>query len=295
LLSRSLTLADYLPYVAEAYIYRYTNVAFMALLVWDHVITLNLEIERIWILNWWPSKLLFLFNRYIVPLMLSFNVFYPAVYNLSQEVCEFVPKWATWPTLLSLATVQLLLILRVRDIWNRSQAVTIFLGVVFIICTISYLSISISVLTKTTVGTAGDILPGCVFDSPSYIWTSWIPPTVFESVVVVLALYRVIKCRQKYQQIMQHSETPYILYLVARDSLLYFIIMFSALLANLLLSRYQSGYFSAILITPSSVIACIAASRMTLHFRESKRRRNHIEVELTMQDFGFSTVEDDEL
>jgi hypothetical protein len=226
--------------------------------------------------------------------MLLFNAIYPSIYNIPTDVCIFVAKWIAWPTLLSLATVQLLLIVRVYAIYEQSKGIAAFLGILFIATIVSFVVIAILVLKGTIAGTGGDILPGCIFIAPPFLWTSWIPPVIFESVVVFLTIYKVIECRQKCRQNLQNPRTPRILYMVARDSLLYFIVMFAALFGNLLLSRFQKGYLSAVLVLPSSVIACIAASRMTIHFWQRERSREHSgSPGFTMQAFGFTTVEDD--
>jgi hypothetical protein len=220
--------------------------------------------------------------------MLLFNALYPSIYNLPADVCVFVSKWTTWPTLLSLATVQLLLILRVYCICNRSKRIATFLGTLFILSIIGFTIISIFVLRWTTAGSAPPLFPGCSFIAPNYIWTTWIPPVLFESVIVVVTVYNVMQYKQSFRR---RRRTPDILYVPARDSLIYFIIMFSALVGNLLLYRFQTGYFAALLLTPSCVIACVAASRMTMNLREVRPQSTEV---LTMEDFGFTTVEEDD-
>ncbi|KAJ7208086.1 hypothetical protein B0H12DRAFT_432233 [Mycena haematopus] len=46
---------------------RYTNIAFLMFMVFDHVITFDTEVSRIWTLKWRLPKVLFLINRYVQP------------------------------------------------------------------------------------------------------------------------------------------------------------------------------------------------------------------------------------
>jgi len=255
------------------------------------------EVARIWTgFQWQLPKFLFFVNRYIVPLMLFFNASYPTIYNLSIDVCTFVLKWTAWPTLISLATVQILLIVRVHAIYQRSKGILYFLGAVFIGNIISFTVIAILLVQRATIIPGIDVLPGCAFIASPDLWTAWVPPVVFESVVVVLTIYKVIQLRQKYLGNRRTRQTPHILYMLARDSFVYFLIMFSVLLANLFLSKFQKGYYSAILNLPSSAIACIAGSRMTIHLHSRDHTRQYSRVTgFTGDDFGFPTVEDDDL
>ncbi|RDB16254.1 hypothetical protein Hypma_003021 [Hypsizygus marmoreus] len=58
---------------------RYTNLAFLILLIYDHALTLDLEVSRIWTLPWRLPKFLFLINRYLIPPMLFFDGLTPTM------------------------------------------------------------------------------------------------------------------------------------------------------------------------------------------------------------------------
>jgi hypothetical protein len=53
---------------------RYTNVAFLTVLLYDHAITFYFEVAMIWTLPWGLPKIIFLTTRYVVPPMLLFVV-----------------------------------------------------------------------------------------------------------------------------------------------------------------------------------------------------------------------------
>ncbi|TFK66955.1 hypothetical protein BDN72DRAFT_125060 [Pluteus cervinus] len=235
----------------------------MTFLFYDYLITLDGEIGRIWILPWRLPKILFLINRYVVPPTLVFNVSVAFMYDVNPEVsiCEVVRTWTTFPTALAMAVVQLALILRVQALYQQRRNITYFLWALFLANMISFLAISVVVIRGTSVVPGNELFSGCLYQAPSMFYVSWIPPLFFESVVIILTLYKIFDYRKE--------TTVYpALRILARDSLIYFIVMFSFLMANLFLARFGGGFFKGMLIGPSSVIACVAVARMTMNLRE---------------------------
>ncbi|KAF8177304.1 hypothetical protein K438DRAFT_2022275, partial [Mycena galopus ATCC 62051] len=92
---------------------RYTSIAFVTFMVFDHAITFDTEVARIWTLQWQLPKVLFLINRYVVPPMLIFDSIVPTIHDVPESLCTFIGKWTSWPTIISLGTVEIILMLRV--------------------------------------------------------------------------------------------------------------------------------------------------------------------------------------
>ncbi|TFK61647.1 hypothetical protein BDN72DRAFT_849481, partial [Pluteus cervinus] len=222
------------------------TVAWSMLMVYDHFITFDLEVERIWTLPWRLPKYLFLINRYIVP---------PTLF------CAFVAKWTTWPTILSLGTVELMLILRVVALCRLSFLIGPFQSGSSVVLAelVAFMTLWVFIMKGTTGSPGGDLYGGCLYAAPSFFWLGWLPPVCFESVIIVLTIRKVLKFK---------AQTPPALNVLARDSLIYFLSMFSILLANLLIARFGRGFLGALLLVPSSVVACVGAARMTMNIRE---------------------------
>ncbi|TFK61514.1 hypothetical protein BDN72DRAFT_849590 [Pluteus cervinus] len=253
--------AALLPLLSDDGMVKYTNIAFLMLLVYDHAITFDQEVERIWVLPWRLPKFLFMINRYLVPPTLFFGGIIPSVDDLSPgvRICKFDGKWTSWPTIVALATVEIMLILRVVALYSHDKRVTIFLITAFIVQITAYITLSVMIMNGTTGSPGGDVFSGCLFSAPAYFWVAWLPPVCFESVIVVLTLYKVLQYK---------LQVSAVLNVYARDSLLYFLSMFSILLSNLLLARFGTGFMGALLIAPSSVVACVAVARMTMNMRQ---------------------------
>ncbi|KAF9455697.1 hypothetical protein BDZ94DRAFT_1315940 [Collybia nuda] len=152
---------------------RYTNIAFLMLLLYDHALTFDLEVSRIWTLPWRMPKILFLINRYLIPPML---------------LCDFIAKWTAIPTILSIGTVEVMLILRVLAIYAHSKPMTRFLISLFACEMIAWVTLSVSVIARTSSVTNNKLFTGCLFSAPTYFYTVWIPPVIFECVLFCYVL-----------------------------------------------------------------------------------------------------------
>ncbi|KAH0589735.1 hypothetical protein H2248_005456 [Termitomyces sp. 'cryptogamus'] len=123
----------------------------------------------------------------------------------------------------------------------------------------AWIVLCILIMNKTSSIPGDEILTGCLFQIPKYSYAVWIPPVIFETIIIALTVYGVIRVNER---------TP-TLTILARDSIIFFVIISVILLSNLFLARYGKEFIRSLLILPCSVVTCIAAARMTLNIRES--------------------------
>ncbi|KAF8647236.1 hypothetical protein AX16_006828 [Volvariella volvacea WC 439] len=107
-----------------------------------------------------------------------------------------------------------------------------------------------------------DVLPGCYARAvPAIIGGYWITSVGVESVLFIMVISRA------YVWWKEGSSAPRILSLLARDSTIYFAVVFALLLANLFVFRFGPPFLSSLLVTPSSTAGCILGSHMLLNLR----------------------------
>ncbi|KAJ7265647.1 hypothetical protein C8J57DRAFT_1511411 [Mycena rebaudengoi] len=257
---------------------RYTNIAFLMLMVYDYAITVDTEVTRIWTLQWRLPKVLFFINRYVVPPMLIFDGIVPTLYNLPDSLYD-PPSHSPIPALMhpidsaaahSLrgghhATVEIILMLRVFavDIARRSELSLLAyvppalnqLDRWVVGEMIAWITVSLLIM-RTTIGfPGGSIFPGCLFSSPKYFYAAWIPPVVFESTIILITLYYL----SAYQWSKKVNITAGFNDLLPRP----------ILLANLFIARFGRDFLGSLFIAPSSVIACVGAARMMMNIGET--------------------------
>ncbi|EAU87754.2 hypothetical protein CC1G_11032 [Coprinopsis cinerea okayama7 len=123
-------------------------------------------------------------------------------------------------------------------------------------------------------------LPGCYASSvPSIIAGFWIGPLIVESVLFVLVVSRAFFWWR------HETRIPVLLAVLARDSTLYFALVFALLLANYLVFQFGPPALSSLLVTPTITAGCILGSHMLLNVRamntlESEPPRHDI-IDLT--------------
>jgi len=235
----------------------YTAAAFSVLVVYDHLITLDNEVSMIWTLKWRLPKFLFLINRYIVPPLLLTSAIVEGVYPLLRPFCNFWVHWQPWTSVIAITTVELVLIVRVWALYARNKIVMGFLISLFA-CEMVVVLVNTSILVKNTASVLGyEFLPSCSTIAPSDTYSFWIPFATFEGIMMTLTLCKLVTHRKDLNPT---------LWLLARDSSIYFIIMFASLLANVMMFRYDK-LLPDVAMVPSSAIACIAVSRMMMNIR----------------------------
>ncbi|KIM86021.1 hypothetical protein PILCRDRAFT_816568 [Piloderma croceum F 1598] len=235
----------------------YTAGAFAVLVFYDHLITIDREVATIWTLRWRLPKYLFLINRYVVPPLLLMSAIIENIYPLLQPVCDFWIHWQPWTSVIAITTVELVLIVRVWALYERNKIILRFL-IAFFTCEMMVVAVNTSILDKNTASILGyEFLPSCSMIIPSNTYSFWIPFVAFEGVMMSLTLYKLFGHRKDLNPT---------LWLIARDSSIYFIAMFASLLANVMFFRYDQ-VLPDVAMVPSACIACIAVSRMMMNIR----------------------------
>jgi len=237
---------------------KYTGVAFLTILFYDHIITLDEERDKIWGLPWRLPKILFLVIRYVIAPAILFRVLFEKVHVQIRKTCFFMMHWTASVALLAVITVWLMSILRVLALYSLDKKVLVFLVVLSIASVTAAVCVDIHALNEATAIPGGGMFSGCLLGIPSLIYAQWIPLACFESTILVMTVYKALTYRRSIP----------VLRVLARDSIIYFSTIVSFLMANLFFTRFAKGFLKELWFEPSIVVGCIAVARMTLNIRE---------------------------
>ncbi|PPQ93951.1 hypothetical protein CVT25_015843 [Psilocybe cyanescens] len=237
--------------------------ACLTALLYDHVLTLDVEVETMWRSRLSIPKVLFFLNRYVVAGMLLFNCISASQTFLSHELCLRIFH-AMVNCGLNYIDDRGIIVLRVwalhrRNKWALRVAFFFYFGGSF-----ALLGLLIQDYVGETVelNTALASLPGCYATSvPSIIAGQWLAPIIVETVLFSLVLSRAFFWWK------DGIPMPRIFSILARDSTLYFSIVFALLLANYLMFELGPVFLSSLLVTPSTTAGCILGSHMLLNLR----------------------------
>ncbi|KAJ6615063.1 hypothetical protein B0H10DRAFT_2042563 [Mycena sp. CBHHK59/15] len=268
------TAGDAVNYVYLTFVGNYVLYATACLLVYELLTSLDDEVARIWSLNWRLPKILFILNRYIIRAMLV-GLWIVADYpGTSAEFCRIYSYWQMIPLRLAILAAQALVVIRVWAIYNNSRRMLYVLATLY---ALEFAAVTMCVIVATidTQGAAQPVPLSCGLESRSgyllqdYASGTWIAPVCFEFLMVLITVFRLLP-RWKWGEqrgLMGSGGNP-TLDVLARDSLIYFGLIFTFTLTNTVIYelRFASHYHS-ILLGPTSAISCIAVSRMMINMR----------------------------
>ncbi|CEL53936.1 hypothetical protein RSOLAG1IB_06718 [Rhizoctonia solani AG-1 IB] len=255
---------------------RYLSAAGYVLLLYDHLLTLQDEVKLIWPGPWSLVKILFLINRYSVPLVLTINSWEmsgftgPNSTTVSTHhmflIVVYCRRWVPiegYIEITSLGVSNFLLLLRVHALYGRSRRVLVFLVILYGLTYISILVTATLALVHMIPRLSYSALAGIcsVSEKPVTLQAVWAAPLGFEIIIFVMTLHKCLE-HAKTQQL----QAP-ILRTLYRDGFLYFLVIVVMRILNLALwivapvsLIYLGLYFIWALIT-------LLISRLLLNLR----------------------------
>ncbi|KIM86304.1 hypothetical protein PILCRDRAFT_816242 [Piloderma croceum F 1598] len=233
---------SYIPFDSEApRIFRTTQVnnyinGDRTLLLYDHAITLDKEVEWIWTLRWGLPKIVFFVNRYVI---------------CSLIFCNFYINYLSYVPVLVFCVTELLLVTRtiIRSLRGFLAGASIG-GAVSVTLIIHQFYAFLNY----------KFLPGCsatsTYSNPISIWPAWAVLLLFEGVLMLLTAYKLFSYRNRMNQIVV---------MLARDSIVYFIVIFACLILDILAD--VDNIITTGVSTPTQCVTSIAVGRMMMNIR----------------------------
>lgn len=239
--------------------------------LYDHLITLDSEIEHVWRSKqkWRLPTYCFFVFRYIPPVISIVNFFADHDPRFRGSICQ---NWIWLPVfnapLVSMST-GVILVLRVWVIYNKALWVIILLVPL-------YLAEIGVMLWSVPAGAPAQLPPGWVGCVPSKkpgtgnrLSAMFVAALAFDTVLFALTIARGIFFRATRSKIGIGK-------LIIRDGTVYFFIIFIVNLANVLLLTIAPEDLSAINTPFSSLIAATMVSRLVFNLRETAQRQMNL-------------------
>ncbi|EPQ50400.1 hypothetical protein GLOTRDRAFT_133953 [Gloeophyllum trabeum ATCC 11539] len=280
-MSLSLLADAFAPFVRDIQSTRYAELASSTIVIYDHLITLDQEIDLTWKASWTPGKVLFLTNRYYVLASVIFNNYVLFTTHLSDSVhsynfrpslaansCVTWFRWQGTTGLLVSMIAEIILQLRLYALYHLNRRVLVLMCGAFLVSAGTAAVIMGMVLAR--ISAHSGLIPGLPFcipvNVPSWFYTFWIPTLGFESLLCALALFRAFKDFRSRTSLFQSGR--HIVKILIRDSVIYYLIMFATYFTNLVIfltgnvGVLESGIGFAV------TMSCVMGSRLCLNIRD---------------------------
>ncbi|KZP20977.1 hypothetical protein FIBSPDRAFT_954157 [Athelia psychrophila] len=275
----SLSSAELASIVKDVQNARFATLAASVIIVFDHLITLDQEIELVWRSPWTTGKLLFFLNRYYPLSTVVFNQYVLFKINLTDELYVICTsnkrlswfRWQGWSGLIAVMVAEIILQLRIYALYFLNKKVLFVVASFFIISTASAATIMGLVLSNiaadaTSIAGVNFCMPLHV---PRYIYAYWIPILAFESLLCGMSIFRGFQAFRQRQSVFQSGK--HLMTILLRDSIVYFLIIFVTYLVNCLLWATGAVGLLEIPVGFTMAMSCVMGSRLVLNIRFMKR------------------------
>jgi len=247
---------------------RYTRLGSTAIVIFDHLITLDQEVHLIWKKRLSFITVLFFLNRYytLATAILATYAFFAS--NLTDSFCLRFFQWQGWTGLIGCMLAEAILQVRIYALYSMSKSVLLLMVAAFLTSCATSAWIMGTALSEITAHSVQ--IPGGEFCDlpiiPDRIYTFWIPKLTFESVLCTLALIRGFQSFKAHGSLFDRS--CHLFHILVRDSVLYFFVIAGIYLTCMIFwIKEQNALFQAP-VGFSLVMSCSLASRMILNIRE---------------------------
>ncbi|KAF9466686.1 hypothetical protein BDZ94DRAFT_1319210 [Collybia nuda] len=243
----------------------YLAVASLALLVYDHLISLREEVDLIWKSHWSVTKGVYLWNRYFALFTLGLNTSIRLREMKTDRVCGTYLQILSVNATLIICTVDFVLMLRVWVLYGRLKAVLYVMipSIIFEVIVMAYLgSATISGLNPYV--HIGPALLGCYSLAivPKMYNIYPVPPLLVTSVMFSLTAY---KCAQTLYGYGRHGMPIVSLFL--RDGVFWFLAVLAVGLPHMILSYVARLSLVTVMIGPSLAVYSIVVSRALINVK----------------------------
>ncbi|KAJ7624812.1 hypothetical protein FB45DRAFT_924267 [Roridomyces roridus] len=247
---------------------RYAQLASSAIIVFDHIITLDQEVDLIWKSSWSMGKILFIINRYY-----TLTSVIPTITDsvrLSVRLHFF--RWQGWTGLIACMIAEVILQMRLYALYFLDRRVLALMVTMFIASSATSAAIMGTALSR--ISAVSSPLPGIItFCAPSgippWFYAFWIPILAFESLMCALALYRGFQTFRASEPAFQSGR--HLVAILIRDSVLYFLVMFATYFTNMLIWVSAPMNLIEIPVAFSVALSCCLGNRMIFNVREVNR------------------------
>ncbi|KAK6992677.1 hypothetical protein R3P38DRAFT_2569350 [Favolaschia claudopus] len=260
---------------------RFSQLASSAIIIFDHIITLDKEVELIWKRPWAAGKVIFIINRYYTMVSVLINNYALFSSSLTDSVRIRFFQWQGWTGLIACMIAEVILQMRLYALYFLSKRVLILMASAFILSSASSAVIMGTVLhgikahahPLPTVPTTF-CAPSNV---PSYFFAFWIPIISFESLLCFLALFRGFQTFRTSGGSTLFQSGRHLVAILIRDSVLYFLVMFATYFTNMLVWASADPSSLEIPIAFSVALSCTLGNRMIFNVREVNQSDDHDE------------------
>ncbi|KAF7324934.1 hypothetical protein MKEN_00535700 [Mycena kentingensis (nom. inval.)] len=263
---------------------RYVSAAGFVMLLYDHVLTLDDEVEFIWSAPNTVAKILFLIMRYMVPLFMLGQAITRsglAYIYMSDYACKVWTSFATYSGLVSIAISNFLVLLRIWTLLPRGHALVRWSVMFYIAMQTANVAVTTWVIVEMN-DLPSDVLVFeplvglCTFaKKPNVVWL-WVVGLAYEVVVFAVVAWNALARPRS----METEGEAQLLRMLFRDGLFYFVTLTVLRVSNTIISIVSpvSSLFVIVFFIWGSTT--VTTSRLIINQRRARETARHFQREV---------------
>lgn len=291
-----LGVVDVIPDLDQGFVSGYAShvdakrlaVAFLALAVYDFVITIGDSVNLFWMAPRSAAKVMYIISRYSALYTVITIVLLITMPSPPGSFCGALTWLELLGTIVIFTMISLAMITRAYALWNRDKRILIGTLSVFLIHITVYIVVTCYAYGTGTMLPSSPPFTGCfLILGYDKLWVTFIPNITFETLIVILTVYKTWSIT-----IQSGIRTPLFTMLLSDGLLYYWIIMASQVLSFICMMVPSSLTVPIIGAYPSITITGIACNRLFTRLQRLLLSKSKGQSSFTTHGFGTSIVPD---
>jgi len=251
--------------VSEILQTRYMGFVSFTVLIWDHIITFDDEVEFVWKGSKGPLVYLFFLNRYLIPVGFIVNLVAYSLQSWPVETCRHYVRYEGSMTVIGIEVVGLMMLLRVYALYKRQSRLVIGI-VAFILLVETGMNIWLLMHSMAVQHPSGMHSCSMIYDpniSDAASASAWLP-LLYDTIVLLLTLYRTVPS-------IRHKEAGHVVQTIFKDGLLYYSVICSVTLVLTIMIVAAEPGIKNITAQLELLLTVAMMSRITLNLKKEAR------------------------
>ncbi|KAI5116374.1 hypothetical protein M0805_008687 [Coniferiporia weirii] len=236
----------------------FARISATMLLAYDTVITMDKEVKYFWKTPFTPISFLYFLNRYLGLLEALVGV-----------RCGFSAWFYQISGWIGILAIDVILLIRVIALYERSRKLTVCLSSLFVAeaAVMLWFSVRIQLGIGMPITRIGDATECGIITDVTQLMSVlyWIPPTVFELVLLVLS----VRKGAEFWRITAGLKGFKLMHVLIRDQVVYFALVLACGVANAILIYVDMGVAGVGIEFTNPIAPCILGSRILINLREA--------------------------
>lgn len=239
--------------------------AAFAILIWDHIITFGDEVELIWKGKKSIFTYLFFLNRYLTPLGFIINLYAYLSPVWTPETCQHFVRYEGSMTVIGIEVTAIMMMLRVKAIYNGQ--IYVMTGVIAVFIATTAVNAWLLTMGQAVYHEASDIHACTMIFDPNLGWvasaSAWLP-LLYDTIVLGLTFFRT------YYPV-RHNIGSHLFKRLLADGIIYYSVIFSVTLVLTIMIIVADPGLKNIMAQHELLLTVTMMSRISINLKKEGR------------------------